>query len=302
MSSELETAENSLYSEYSKKNANYVMEITTPSGKRNREIQNIRYLDVNKNPVFKLENSYKESKTFYSCDIKGTSLKPIAYTHRYIVYTYKDKMLKDTPKQETSSFFQKGDCMKFVEERMRAINATNTSYCRIKVFDYSKNPSGDLVDTFHSKNVDDKLKGHQNANSDTKQEQVSQTLDEQEADEQKSDKQGLDMSKLEKYNDSINEIRIRAYNEIFDYINFDTIKTISQKNKKKVEEYLIFLDYAFTNNFIDSETDLVDLYSKKIIKITAYFGKEKEFERRYFQNLKLDEFKQGIKELLKLIN
>ena len=261
LSGELDKAEATLRSQY--KDVNYTMELTRPSGKETKNIQNIRWVlvenRVKKNRKEKPSpaSSYKEPTTviIYECNNNGTpkgQQNPINYDHRY-------EFSKNEKKINVSGYMPLDKCKLSANEYF-AKNKVDTLPCEIKIY----NSEGIVVDSTinNSKSYNEYVKQKQVRNS-IKQESLKAESLKIEIDTTVYNKQDIE-NQLKQLQKEANSLR---------------------KGSK---------DFRLNMNKIIEKADNIIA----IMKI----DQKKDFDRNKYFEGDLDDLKNGIKELQKINN
>ena len=156
LSSELEAAEKKLRSQYTGKDANYVMELTRPSGKETKTIQNINWILVKNGvkenykgkPVILNDSSYPEATKiqFYACNNDGSKRGEsvsIDYDHYYEFYIDgKKQPITGFPK---SYYRPLVECERKAKEYLKD-KGDESLPCEVRIFnDRTKEPV-DIID------------------------------------------------------------------------------------------------------------------------------------------------------------
>jgi len=144
LSGELDKAEASLRNQYTGKNANYIMELTRPSGKETKQIQNIRWIRVvngtkenwNTKPSL-LPESYPKPTTIeiYACNNNGAKTDSkdntkIEYNHYFKFY--KDK--EEIPIDGGSNYQPFEKCKKSAEDYFSKTKKGNAVFFEVRIF------------------------------------------------------------------------------------------------------------------------------------------------------------------------
>jgi hypothetical protein len=172
LSGELDKAEQKLRSQYNGKSANYIMELTRPSGKETKYIQNIYWIlsengkKTNHKNKPTLKEYYHESTIveYYACDIYGKQKsnsppKKIEYDHYYCFF----KGGLQFYKVNDTIIYKFDDCFKRAKEYFTA-NTVNTFLCIAKIYN-SKGIAIDSIDNIKEYNqyITDSIKAVENA-------------------------------------------------------------------------------------------------------------------------------------------
>jgi hypothetical protein len=150
LSGELDKAEQKLRNQYSGKNANYIMELTRPSGKETKYIQNIYWVlvenETRKNLKSKpeLQEHYPQSTAvkYYACDINGkqkSDFKEIKYD--YYSRFYRENNTVDAPVTE---YRTPDGCLKKAKEDFTA-NKIDTLLCKAVIYDSKGNVADSTI-------------------------------------------------------------------------------------------------------------------------------------------------------------
>ena len=150
LSSELEKAEASLRSQYSVKDANYVMELVRPSGKDTKVIQNIKWIRITNGkkenlktnpPRPDLNQSYQQATVIkiYACNNDGTEK---ANQDNYTAeFNCRFMFFKDAKDVYTSAYMSRSKCEDLAKEYFTN-HQDSTTHCEIKLINIEGNSEG----------------------------------------------------------------------------------------------------------------------------------------------------------------
>jgi hypothetical protein len=151
---DLDKAKTQLLSQYTGKNANYIMELAHPNGKETKNIQNINWIliknDIKNNlrnkPTFKESYPQPVNIEYYACDIygkpKSNSGKIEKYDFFYCFYKGKDAMAKNNKFCDKIVYRTETNCRKKANEYFKA-NKIDSLLCKVIIY----NSKGDVVDS-----------------------------------------------------------------------------------------------------------------------------------------------------------
>ena len=263
LSSELDKAEATLRNQYIGKEANYIMELTRPSGKETKAIQNINWILIengikkNRKEKPRVEISYEKPTTIkiYECNNNGTPKgqeNTINYDHRY-------EFLKNGEKTKTSGYMPLDKCELSANEYFTK-NKVDTLFCEMKIY----NSQGIVINSTinNSKTYDEYL---------AKQEQVIDSV------KQDSIKVEIETPQI-----------ITGTNT--DYNRQDINKQLKQLQKEA--DSLKKGDEKFRRNM-----NIIVGKADNIISIMKIDPK-KDFNRNKYFEGDLEDLKKGIKELI----
>jgi hypothetical protein len=159
LSGELDKAEAQLRSQYNSKNANYIMELTRPSGKETKYIQNICWILIENGTKTNckskptLKEFYPEPTIVesYACDIYGklksySNYEKFEYDYYYSYCFRKGKERFRCNNQIQGIYWTRNECDKGATKHF-FINKVDSLLCIIKIF----NSKGMPIDSFDNK-------------------------------------------------------------------------------------------------------------------------------------------------------
>jgi len=161
LSSEFENAKKNLRSQYTGKNANYIMELTKPGGKETKPIQNLKWILVtNGKKEYKDKQTYGDSYPqvtiikIYACNNDG-SINSGSKDNAVIEYDHYYKFYIDNKEQNIESESDKQSYYRPVEKCKEAAKSyyeknkpkIDSIFCEVKIFK-DKN----LVDSINNRN------------------------------------------------------------------------------------------------------------------------------------------------------
>jgi hypothetical protein len=285
LSGELNRAEEELRRQYTGRDANYIMELTRPSGRETKTIQNIHWIlienGVRRNfrtePTF--EDSYPQAMTmeWYACHNNGTprgqrTTKNFHYRYRVskddIVVFTSEYMTLEKSKSLAKEFFEE--------------NKIDSVFCEIIIID--KDEKSIVSSSFPLNNKVDYERYIRS---------VQETMEkEQEVQKIVDDAKNAKISKA--------DIQRKVINDIINY----SIVVDSIYHRERINTNLIVLDsYINPNNvFLNNK----DIFLNKVVEILSVMKKHPSWNRRS-SNFKEDEYfgvgktpeewKKGINEL-----
>jgi hypothetical protein len=282
LSGELDKAEAKFRSLYTGRDANYIMELTKPSGKETKYIQNINWIliengtkkGLKSKPILQPFYSQPTIIEYYNCDIRGKkkdSASKFNYEYFYRFYKGKD-MIENNNEYRTIE-----ECKKTADEYFTK-NKVDTILCNIEIYNY--NSKGVVKDSTNQKGYNEYKEKQKIADS-------------------------IRMNKTRKIADSIRVNTTKTMAEPQKEITENKGKIDTIDNKENIKKQLEQLQTE-ANSLKKGEKDFRQKMNKiiedadKIIEMMKI--DPKNFNRNKYFESDLENLKKGIKELIKINN
>jgi len=308
LSSELEQAEKKLFTQYSsRKNANFVIELSKPSGKISKNIQNIQWVKKENQKLSYFGNkpnlalSYNTPTTveIYACDLNGKK-KP----HKdncTVNYTYYYQLYFGSKKQSQELLYYRNQ--KTSEDNARKL-LKNSPYNNDRPWEikiYNKAEKDKLIASFDNKKEREEFaaRSTRELNEGNVKKNVPKTTQDRLTGQRENDSKSEDFTTLKTSN------RPLSFDE-----KIACIIVKSNYDSSSIDNNLKSLRSAIngmrdgSHNFLTNIT-LAISKADEIIAVMKNNPKKKEilFDRnKYFEKARVNDLRKGIEELIKINN